>query len=179
MSPLVTENLRNAIIGPPTSPGIKGWLLVLCVVMTIFVPIQGATFLLEHVEYIRDITALENEDDIGLDEYIISMYVQTFFNVCFVAFSAYAGIMLCMKRPTAPTLAKIYFGCAILFSILSLVTIYLIHLPSEFEEELLRETKRITIIRLMAYGSWLTYLFRSKRIRATFPDTSQPGMAAG
>ena len=86
-------------------------------------------------------------------------------------FSIYAGISLWKVLPNAVAIAKKYLGSAFLYSIFSLFLPYLIGLSEEIRKEIGATNLLNSFVTTFYLYAWYQYLKRSKRVRATYPET--------
>lgn len=148
---------------PAELRGVKGWLLLLCVNLTILDPFAnllnlaigthfGRQFFDQHPA-LRNLLLMNGVCSIGL-----------------AVFSIYAGISLWRIVPNAVTTAKKYLGTAFLYSLVSLFLPYLIGLSEEIRKETGATNLFNSFVTALYLYAWYQYLKRSKRVRATYPE---------
>lgn len=141
-----TESLRN-------QRGVSGWLLILCLSLTIVAPIVqiriGGIALknLAEVRYISSSTMLR-----------LTIVGATYLGLGI--FSIWAGIWLWLEDHRAVPFAKAY----LLSSAGIVILLNTIMLLCGVGVDLLR----VIFSRVMYSGIWYAYLFQSKRVRATY-----------
>ena len=87
-------------------------------------------------------------------------------------FSIYAGISLWRVLPNSVTTAKKYLGTAFLYSFISLFLPYLFNLSAEMQKEMGAMSLLNGFITALYLYGWYQYLKRSKRVRATYPESA-------
>ena len=128
--------------------GIGGWLLVLCVLLIVWQPLE------------LGLVASTVLDDLAIEGLSLALIV--LLRVVVTAFGIAAGLALLNRRPAACTL-----GAASLTA--SAVTDTFVYLTPYFPNNRLPGTTPIYVAASLAYYAvWLVYLFRSKRVKNTF-----------
>lgn len=147
---------------PAELRGVKGWLLLLCVNLTILDPFANLFNLAigTHLgrQYFDQQPALQR-----------LMLINGVCSIGLAVFSIYAGISLWRVLPNAVAIVKKYLGSAFLYSIFSLFLPYLIGLPEEITKETGATNILNSLITAFYLYAWYQYLKRSKRVRATYP----------
>jgi len=119
--------------------GVKGWLLLLCVSMTIVGPL---------VALMAGLAVSTNKP----------FYAFTVFAL--IGYSLYVGILLWGRQPGAPHMAKIYLIINVGFHYWTAYT---------FSEVLSSMAMVETVVPgVIANGIWYAYLTKSKRVKATY-----------
>lgn len=143
--------------------GVKGWLLFLCISLTILSPLYTLGQL--GVEW-RDTEPLFGAFP-SLKDAVV------FESLCMVglmAFSIYAGSVLWSVKPGAVKVAKNYFLVLLLYSLVfPFVLSAIADLPSVADNEIAKEGVKNAIRGILAFAIWFTYLNKSRRVRATYP----------
>jgi len=151
--------------GIPTElKGAKGWLLLLCVNLTILDPFANLFNLAIGTHFSRPY----------FDQHPVLQKLILINGVCSIGlavFSIYAGISLWKVLPDAVAIAKKYLGSAFLYSIFSLFLPYLIGLSEEIRKEIGATNLLNSFVTTFYLYAWYQYLKRSKRVRATYPET--------
>ncbi len=157
--------------------GVRGWLLFLCVNLTILGPIGNAMI----------ISASFAEATVVSKRYPSYLPIEIIGDVLVLAvnivYSIYVGIRLWRVRPNAVDSAKNFL---ILAGVVAIVNMLLLLLAG-FSEEVLSAVMALSLPELgpnlAIIGLWYRYLNRSKRVRATFglaqgPVAIRPAMVA-
>ena len=137
--------------------GVVGWLLVLCITLTIIAPIvQGRIALIA----LRNLAQMH-----GLKAGItVRLMAVGYIYLGLSLFSLCAGVSLWREDPRGPALAKAYLS----FSAALVISLYLLLGITGFQVQL----PRIAFQRLVYSITWYTYLTRSKRVRETYYHSS-------
>src|SRR5260221_4003509 len=130
--------------------GVRGWLLGLCVVLIVYQPLALA---------LEASTALQALPIRGL-----SLGLVLAARLVVTAVGVAAGLALAGRRPAAVALAK---GSLVLSGAMDLFVYTTPFFPSN---RLPGTTPWYAAASLVFYGGWLTYLFRSRRVQATFGE---------
>lgn len=143
--------------------GVRGWLLLLAISLTILDPIAivlgvfGALYLPE--------SNLEK-----YPEMLNFLLVSGGARLALAVFSIYAGVSLWRIQPGAPTIAKRYFQAATVYSALSLLLPRMVGLPDELHRQMAGASLVSSVTTLCYIAAWYTYLEKSKRVRATYEE---------
>jgi hypothetical protein len=147
----------------PAPRGVKGWLLLLCLSLTIFWPLitlgQFAREWQETERLFRSLPHLENAVEIeGLMMFLLACY------------SCYAGYALwSMEHPDPVGVAKSFFLTFLAYSVVSpFMFAWLAELPEVGTNEILKEGLKSGAGAIVQFGIWFSYLRFSKRVRATY-----------
>lgn len=155
---ITTSNAANAVI----VVGVKGWLLFLCVALTIIGP--AVTLYSVGSSFGQMSSSFQNLPDLKL-----AVMVESIVNLAMSAFGAYAGYLLWRIKPKAVMTAKIYFLLFGTFSLLSpSLFLELANLPTEVEKTIEDALIKQATRGLLSSIIWLTYLFKSKRVKMTY-----------
>jgi len=137
--------------------GVVGWLLMLCISLTIVAPIvQGRTALIA----LSNLAHMDELNAVTLVRLMAVGYIHFGLSV----FSLCAGVCLWREDPRGPALAKAY----LLFSAALVISLYILLTIIGFKVQL----PRIVFQRLAYSITWYTYLRRSKRVRETYYHSS-------
>jgi hypothetical protein len=142
--------------------GVKGWLLLLCLILTIISPAahlgqlemewQEFNSLFGTYPHLRDAVVIETLLTLGL-----------------MAYSIYAGFVLWSFKFGAVKIAKSYLLAWLICSIARpFIFVSIADLPTAFIDEILDEGGKNVVISILTFAIWFTYLYRSKRVRATY-----------
>lgn len=142
--------------------GVGGWLLVLCIVLTIGTPFVAAHNLISNYQQ----ASSEFEYVRGLEEYL---FFVTGLRLFLVIFSMHAGISLWTERVHAVRTAKLYLWLFLTALMAGIVMLFvMVDWPEERMETLLREVAIEVGQSLIFFAVCYLYLTRSKRVKATY-----------
>lgn len=148
---------------PAELKGVNGWLLLLCVNLTILDPFANLLNLAIATHFGRPY----------FDQHPALQRLMLINGVCSIGlavFSIYAGISLWKVFPNAVIAAKKYLGAAFVYSVLSIFLPYLIGISEEIRKEIGAMSLLNSIITVAYLYAWYLYLKRSKRVRVTYPE---------
>ena len=141
--------------------GIRGWLLLLCVNLTIFNPIVTVVNIasnysanaghFDQFPNLRILTALDVVLALGV-----------------MAFSVYAGVALWRVQPRAVQTAKNYYLCFLAYAVIAATFPFMSGLPSEEISAILKGNVKIVGRTAVEVAIFSLYLHRSKRVKATY-----------
>ena len=158
-------NIASYNVKPETHSqyyGVGGWLLLLCVGMTILGPLLNLAAISSEIAESNKISAFIPEIETAVKIEVGVMLVIT-------ALGFYAGISLWTKRPNAVLKAKIYLILLPFATILALYSIYMV-LPPMVQQPFIREST-FPVIRTVIYSIvWFLYLSNSQRVAETYAD---------
>jgi hypothetical protein len=141
--------------------GVKGWLLLLCINLSILDPFANLLNLAigTHLgrPYFDQNPALQK-----------LMVINGVCSIALAVYSIYAGISLWKVLPNAVTTAKKYLGAAFAYSILSIFLPYLVGLSEEVQKEVGATSLLNSFVTALYLYAWYQYLKRSKRVKATY-----------
>lgn len=144
----------------------KGWLLLLCINLSILDPFANLLNLAigTHLgrQYFDQNPALQR-----------LMVINGVCSIALAVFSIYAGISLWRVLPNAVTTAKKYLGAAFVYSVLSLFLPYMVGLSEEVRKEVGATSLLNTFVTALYLYAWYQYLKRSKRVNATYLTLKQ------
>ena len=138
--------------------GVKGWLLVFCIVLTILWPSWKLYSLIT--------SYIETQPSFGsLSGWIF--YVDGFFKTVLIILSVGAGIALWSVRPKAVPIAKNYL---LIFLAYTFITVLLpfIASGSEVHEEMVVDKMKATLLGIGFFAVWYSYLNVSDRVKYTY-----------
>ena len=142
----MSDPVRNVVIA---RSGVKGWLLVLCLVLIAWQPLSLA------------LVASNLLDALPLRGW--SLGALLIVRIFVAAFSIAAGLAIAGRRPAALTLAKTSLALSAATDIFIYLTPYV---PSN---RMPGDTPFYVAASLVYYSGWMIYLFRSTRVRNTLP----------
>ena len=141
--------------------GVRGWLLILCLNITILDPI---TMLLTIFVVTSTTKPYFGEHP---DLFRLCLASGTC-RLALAVFSVYAGLGLWKVVPGALSVAKKYLLAVVLYAVVASFLPALVGVPRESYQEFAADTVFNSFI-TMAYAIiWYTYLQRSKRVKATY-----------
>jgi hypothetical protein len=145
--------------------GVRGWLLLFCLALTVFGPLVTAFFLVtnyqEAAQYFEQFPRLK----------VISL-TDISLSIGMMAFSVYAGVALWRKKQNAVRIAKAYLWTYLAYSIVASGLPFTAGLPSSAQEAMIVEVLKNLFRSLLYFALWYSYLNGSKRVKATFPSGS-------
>ncbi len=143
--------------------GVKGWLLMLCVTLTILDPLTGFFTLMG----ITNLLKPHFNEDPGLFKIVL---IQGICSTCLIVYSMYAGVSLWKIVPKALTTAKQYLRLLFCYSFFAIFLPVLVGLSEKTQTDFYKMNPLNNIL-VMAYVSiWYLYLLKSRRVRATYGE---------
>jgi hypothetical protein len=131
--------------------GVRGWLALLCVLLLVWQPISLGLVASTQLE--------------ALPVRGAPLAIFLFLRLLVTASGIAAGLALLAERPSAPAMAK-----ASLFASAGMDVF--VYSTSYFPSNRVPGDAPIVLVLSLAYHAvWLAYLFRSKRVRNTYPGT--------
>jgi hypothetical protein len=141
--------------------GVKGWLLVLCVCLTILDPVAAIVNLFVVVTMTRPLF----EKSPALLRLITVSGACT---IALVLFGVYAGLSMWKVVPNAVRIARRYFLAVFYYSIFAIYLPNLVGMTGDSLKEM-KTGSLINNVRTILYiAMWYVYLLRSKRVKATY-----------
>ena len=140
------------------SPGIQGWLLFLCVSLTILTPLfalgQMTNEWRETKIYFDSIPNLKNA---------VMLEISAMTAICI--FSIFSGVQLWSRKPNAVVIAKRFLIAQLAYGlVVPGVMAAMLSLPAMIPEAI-----KIAFHCIVYIGIWYPFLMKSKRVKATFP----------
>lgn len=143
--------------------GVKGWLLLLCVTLTILDPLAGFFTLLGVTNLLKP----HFNEDPGLLKIIL---IGGVCSTCLIVYSMYAGVSLWKVVPNALATAKRYLRILFCYSFFAIFLPGLVGLSEKTQTEFYK-TNPLNNIIVMVYASmWYLYLMKSRRVKATYGE---------
>ena len=141
--------------------GVRGWLLWLCLGLTVFSPIVTVVMLArgwgQSVQYLDRFPGLT-----------VVNAIDTILSVGLMAFSIYAGVQLWRVRSHVVSTAKKYFVCLLAYQGIAAVLPFMAGLPPEASQEILKAVARDAVRAIIGVVIWYSYLNKSRRVQATY-----------
>jgi len=144
--------------------GVRGWLLLFCVGLTILAPLLTVFSLISGLSESAEVF----EQFPGLR---IVYFVDAVLSAGLMAFSMYAGISLWTIRPGAVKIAKTYLLCLLGYQVIAAVLPFTAGLPSAANQYLIASAAQDTFKTIIYFGVWYSYLCQSERVRATYAQS--------
>ena len=141
--------------------GVRGWLFLFCVLLTIFDP-----FVIVVTLFIAS-DGMAARQDLGHEMFKL-IFVTGVLKIGLAVFSLYAGVSLWRRAPNAVALARVYLTAIALSSAAFLFLPILLGTKMTTAEALSNENVLNVILTVVYVLLWLVYLSRSKRVRATY-----------
>jgi hypothetical protein len=141
--------------------GVKGWLLLLCLLLTIFDPFV----IIATLFVVSDGMAARH--DVGRDMFRLVL-VTGVLKIALAVFSLYAGVSLWRILPRAVALARAYLVAVALSSVALLFLPALFGRAVTLSKALSQEDIFNVMLTVIYAFLWLAYLARSKRVQATY-----------
>ena len=143
------------------STGVRGWLLILCLNITILDPL---TMLLT-VFFVTSATRPYFAEHPELFRLCLASGVC---RLALAVFSVYAGIALWRLVPGAPSVAKKYLLSVALYSVVAICLPLLVGVSKESYQEMAGQTFFNSLVTVAYATCWYLYLQRSRRVKATY-----------
>jgi len=141
--------------------GVGGWLLLFCLILTVFSPIGrvlGAVFAFRGIAQFPEFYA----------RLASGMRMTLALSIALASLGLVAGIQLWRVRRLGLVLAKIFLASAVVVAIASALAFIGADLPAEVSASLLRGGIRNAVFAALWAGVWYAYLRRSRRVAATY-----------
>jgi hypothetical protein len=146
---------------PPEYKGVRGWLLLLCLGLTVFSPL----FRLGDLVWGYQGSSKHFDQFPGL---LVIIVIDTIFSLGLMAFSVYAGIGLWSIRPGAVQMAKRYLLYFLGYHAVAAILPFMAGLPSAATKAMIMPVAQNTLEGVIYFAVWYSYLNNSKRVKATF-----------
>lgn len=143
--------------------GVGGWLLLLCISLTILSPLHGLANIMKEWNYAKPLFEFYP----GLN---LAVTLEVLCSIALTAYSIYAGSELWSVKLGAVKVTKNYLVTSLFYLLVSpFVFAAIADLPSAFNDEIAKEGAKNAILGILSFAIWFTYLNKSKRVRATYP----------
>jgi hypothetical protein len=141
--------------------GVQGWLLLLCMCLTIFDPLTA-------ILNIIVVTHLTRPHFVEQPGFLRLIVINGTCTIGLVVLSLYAGISLWRVLPGAVGAAKRYLTMVFLYAVVATYLPALVGLPEKLFQEVIPASLINGAITILYAAGWYHYLNRSKRVRATY-----------
>jgi hypothetical protein len=145
----------------PRYKGVGGWLLLLCLGLTVFTPLLTIRLLAmgfsESSKYFNQFPGL-----------LVITVTDTVLSLGLMAFSIYAGTGLWSIRPGAVQMAKQYLLCFLGYQAIAAILPFMAWLPSAATKAMIGTIAMNTLRGVIYFAVWYSYLNMSKRVTATY-----------
>ena len=145
--------------------GVGGWLLLLCVGLTVLSPILVAVGIVRG--YLVDSPYFDRFPRLR-----VVVLMDMALRVALTAYGVWVGLRLGKVLPQAVQSARRYFRVAIAYLAVAALLPFAAGLPAEANPVLAMTVARQTVPALIGVALWYAYLIRSKRVKATYPDAA-------
>jgi hypothetical protein len=143
--------------------GVRGWLLLLCLILTILYPLGG----LISITAVIDTPKSYFDQDPALFTFIL---IGGICNICLFVYSMYVGVSLWKVAPNAVTSAKRYLLVLFHYSFLSIFLPQLVGLSEKIQTEIYAMYSLSRLVAMAEAFLWYLYIRKSKRVRATYGE---------
>ena len=144
--------------------GVRGWLLLLCVNLTILDPFS----ILFNLIFVTNLSKPYFDKQAGLLKLI---FINGTCSIGLAVFSIYAGVSLWKVLPSAPAVAKKYLLAVSIYSIISLFIPALVGLTDESDKSLSGNNIINGLLTILYATVWYLYLKKSRRVQITYNIT--------
>lgn len=154
---LNTAETKPTSIEPTIPPAVTGWLLFLCVVLTLLYPAIN----LHHLTYTVPLIIRYP----GFPIFLLSNCVVF---TALAVFSFLAGLKLWLVRPGAVRFARRWLWSYLIAHIADFVLFIVVAKPRQFVSVVGTGWFHV-VVPIASFAFWYLYLEHSKRVRATYP----------
>ncbi len=152
---------------PPKYVGVGGWLLLLCVGLTILSPLATLGNIGNSLDTVKRFSA-------QFPGLATVTYVDFALSIAVMLFGIYAGAALWGVSKGAVKTAKTYFLVRLAYAAVAFVLPFLAGLPAQYNDALLQTGITGIVQAVIPFAVWYTYLVKSKRVKATYGDEAPP-----
>jgi hypothetical protein len=143
---------------------VRGWLLFLCIVLSVVIPISSALELIATWQLEREVAALAP----GVTT-IAWLHSALLVLIAFLGFIA--GVVLWLRRHRAVAIAHVCLVAILCATVTMLGVLLVVDIPQSVREALVRQEVRATIRTAVFVVVWFTYLLRSYRVKRTYASS--------
>jgi hypothetical protein len=145
----------------PRYKGVGGWLLLLCIGLTVFTPLNNigsfAVGYSESAKYFDQFPGL-----------LVITLIKTPLILGLTVFSFYVGVGLWSIRPGAVKMAKQYLLCFLGYHAFAAILPFMAGLPSAATKAMIGPVAVEILMSVIYFAVWYSYLSESKRVTATY-----------
>lgn len=149
----------------PQYEGVQGWLLLLCINLTVLDPFAALLNLIVTTSTTKPFFEQQ-------PAFLRLLLINGTCSIGLAVFSVYAGISLWRVLPRAVIVARKYLSVALLYTVVSLFLPTLVGLPENLRKEIAGAGLVNGVVTVVYLTAWYQYLKRSRRVMATFTDSS-------
>jgi hypothetical protein len=150
--------------------GVKGWLLFLCILLVVLIPIKSVVFI---AYYFAKLSTLFRQ----YPSIVIPIIVYSALAVLMIGFSVYAGMALWTVRGNAVRVAKKFLIVFAAFSIVDVAFVIFVPtfagMPFTRAASLIPKALKEAFQQIIVLALCYAYLSSSKRVRATYQKTGR------
>lgn len=162
----VSNPLSTPTSGGPVPQGVGGWLLLLCLMLTVLGPLISAVLLVQH--HLGLPPSLVGVRSLPVAAQVLAL-VSVPLEAGSIAYGLYAGLRLWRVQPGAVNTAKLALLWGLAASVLTL-TLQWVAGPSSGAADGLLHTLNLGLLPdLVFFTASFAYLNKSARVRATYP----------
>ena len=143
--------------------GVRGWLLLLSVSLTILDPLAGFINIIAATDALKPYF----DQDQALFKLVL---IGGVCNICLLVYSMYTGMALWRISPNAVMNAKKYFLVLFHYSFFSIFLPQLVGLSEKTQTEIYKASPIGNLIVMLYATMWYFYMRKSKRVKATYGD---------
>jgi len=166
-------NNRQALVQKASPRGVKGWLLLLCLNLTIFIPascIYEVNCIFDLFNSTKNKILLFMFKPLLLYNIIIVVSM-----VCLAIFSFYAGLRLWEVKQRAVKIAKAFLITQFSLTFIIVIIRPFMTLPLEGNENIVPEIMKRLLPALLNFSLWYLYLSHSRRVFNTSSEAEIKG----
>jgi hypothetical protein len=170
----IVDALREALadLHPETSAAerpvivrydrVRGWLLLLCIGLTIISPAFGV------LNGLGTLGLVATEASALTATGVAYLVMDAVISFVFVGFAIYAGVSLWRIRPGALNLAKLFLVMVLVVSLAELLILLVLNVPAFYKDTLMPFAILDAVRAFIFFLLWFNYLDKSKRVLATY-----------
>jgi hypothetical protein len=144
-----------------TLKGVQGWLLLLCISLTILDPLSILTNLFVATDAAK--SQFERHP-----EFFTFMLISGVCRIALMVFSIYAGISLWKIVPGAVAVARKYLQALLFYAVFAVFLPRIVGLPEDVYRDLAAANLLNSLLTIGYVAAWFLYLTRSKRVKTTY-----------
>lgn len=154
--------------------GVRGWLLLLCVLMLLFIPSQRGYVVYSDLSVLSDLYGETSFEQAVVANLRIAVGIEVFLVFCSGLFSLAAGLALLREKRSGPRLGKLFWASGPVLNALLLLSAWCFFPPGEIFDSAATQIGRDLVGSLLGGALWISYLIRSKRVKATYGTVPAP-----